>query len=108
MLRNEPLHVVIRAIENDVDVVVSRLPRIVQQALTLFLEDADALIAQPVQRIAERPAPLLGPAARSTDVASAVELPAPDAVAAAPRSPLENFHFILRRILGQKLGVVGE
>ena len=104
--RQEALDVVFGAVEHDVDVVVARAPRIAQQRAAAHLEDRDALVAQPVERVAQRRAPLLIPSRAAAGAAAAVALPAPEAVVAAPRGALGDLHFVRRRRGGEKLAVV--
>src|SRR5579884_1253211 len=51
-----------RAVEDDVDVRLARRPRVPEDPPALTLEDPGELVAQPVERRAERATPLLVPA----------------------------------------------
>src|SRR5207248_1258050 len=79
VLLEEPPHAVGGAVEDDLDRVVARRPRVLEEGGGLGLVERGEPVAQVVERGAERGAPLLVPA-RSPGVAAAVVLPALDAV----------------------------
>ena len=86
----------VRAIENDADVVVASFPRVADKFLQPRLEDGRQLIAQPVQRGAERSTPLLVPG-MSAGIAATIAAPAFDAMHTTPGTIVDDFNKVLRR-----------
>jgi len=84
VILDEALDVLLRTVQDHVDVIVARLPWIAEDARSVLFENRGALVAQPVERVTQGPAPLLIPSGRRADIAAAVELPTRYAVAAAP------------------------
>lgn len=82
MRRQKAIHHGLGAIEHHIDVVISRRPGIAQNVRCVFFVDDNQLIAQPVQRLPQRFAPLLLCAATTT--AAAIVLPAIDPVGTTP------------------------
>src|SRR5438552_184759 len=76
------------------------------QALRMALINRSALVAQPVQGLAQRSAPLLIPTDADASVASAVAFPPTEVVTATPCRLLDDLHVVPGRILGQELRVV--
>src|SRR4051812_7604779 len=72
------------AIEYDIDVVLTGGPYIVEHLAAFGFEDADKLIAEPVQCFAQGLAPFLIPTGVAAGVTAAVCTPALYAVHAAP------------------------
>src|SRR5206468_11541228 len=77
-----------RGLEEAVDVAVAGAPRVAQDVARAHLVDGRQLVAQRVDRLAERQAPGLRPPGLLARAAAAVGPPALDAVRAAPRGPL--------------------
>src|SRR5580698_8595739 len=107
-MRGEPLFACEAPSEEDVDVRVARGPRIFEQQAADRVERDRDLIAQPIERVAQRPARALVPAGMTAAIAAAVLAPARHAVRAAPARILEQLDFPRRRHARAKLGVVGE
>src|SRR5205823_4942881 len=84
VVREEARDVLLRAVEDHTDVVVPRRPRIVHEGAYRRLVDGPDGVPQPVERRAQRPAPLLVPARMAAGVAAAVAPPPLDAVLARP------------------------
>src|SRR5207247_2495541 len=87
------------AVEEHVDVIVARLPRILEPDGRARLVEGVDLVAQPVEALAQRPAPALVRGA--AHAAAAVAAPALDAVGAGPRGALVALHLVGRRLRGQ-------
>ena len=97
----------VAAVEDDVDVGVAGGPDIVEElAPSSFSKRGDS-VAQLVEGLAQRGAPVLV-AAGLAAVAAAVGAPAFDAVHAAPGGVVDNFALVLGRKLREEAGVVGE
>src|ERR1041384_7321683 len=94
-----------RAIEDDINVVIERCPDIAKHRRTLMLEDNVEFRSQPIERLPQRTSPALM-TVRAATVAPAVATPALDAVRAAPRSVLDDFHFMDWRMQREVLAVV--
>src|SRR5207245_7770300 len=77
-----------RGLEDAVDVAIAGAPRVAQDIARARLVDGRQLVAQPVDRLAERRAPGLRSPGLLAYPAAAVGPPALDAVRAAPRGPL--------------------
>src|SRR6201987_3679547 len=66
------------------------------------------MIAKPVQRPSQGSTPFLIPAWVPARITAAIAAPALDPMHATPRAVLEDFDFVSRRILLEKLSVVGK
>ena len=89
-----------RAVEDHVDVVVARRPRVRRAAPAApRLAERRQRVAQRVERLAQRRPPGLVPARVRARVAAAVALPALDAVGAAPGRALDDPRLVRRRVL---------
>src|SRR4051812_1956623 len=77
----------IRPGEDDVDVIISRPPRIMEHVRRFCFEERIDGVAQPVKRITQRLAPLLMPA--HTGIAAASGVPTFDPVRTAPGGALD-------------------
>src|SRR5690606_15909338 len=95
-------------VEDDVDVIVAGGPGIDEQLGGALLEVRHYLVAQPVQRLAQRRAPPLVPARRAAGMTAAVAAPPLDTMCAAPRRVLLDLDFPARRVHGEERGVVRE
>ncbi len=95
-------------IQDDVDVIVSRSPGVLQQGPRAVLVPWGQRVAKPVQRVAQRCPPRLAPARVHPRAAAAVVPPALHSVGAAPRALLEDLGPVGGWIPVQVLGVVGE
>src|SRR5581483_9817987 len=82
-------------IEHHVDIAVTRGPRVFQKLASFLFEWRREGVAQPVKSFAKRSAPGLIPAG-VPGVTATVGTPALDAVNAAPRAVLKDFHFVRR------------
>src|SRR5262249_39227657 len=91
-------------IENDADVVVARLPGVLQPDRAARLVERIDLVAQPVEALAQRPAPALLRVA--AEPAAAIGAPALDAVDARPRARLLDVHRSRRLMRGEDGAVV--
>src|SRR5665647_3245706 len=92
--------------QHHVDVRIARDPRITEQLRADLIERERSLPAQPVERVAQGPPPLLVPAGLAAAVAAAVAAPALDAMDTAPRRVLRELDLPRRRDLRAVLGVV--
>src|ERR1039457_3131358 len=95
------------AVEHDAYVSVTRNPHIMEELCSLLLGDWSEGVAQLIESLAKRSAPLLVETGLAA-VASAVGAPAFDAVHAAPGCIFDDFAFVLRSELGEEAGVVDE
>src|SRR5262245_54082950 len=107
-MRDEEALARLVTVQQDFDVRIARGPRILEQRATDLLDRRVCLLAQPVERVAQRAPPLLVPAGLAAAVAAAVILPARHTVRAAPARILEELALPRRRHLGAELAVVGE
>src|ERR1700688_1305906 len=89
MSRQEGVGARRRRVEHDRNGVVARLPRRLEELAGRLLVERRDLVAQLVQRLAQRRAPGLVPLRRAADAAAAVLAPAVDAVDAAPGGVLD-------------------
>ena len=105
-LPQESFDTLLPRLEDDVDVVIARPPRVTEELAPVVLETGRDLVAQPVERVAERGAPLLVPAKRRSGAASAVGTPSRDSVRTAPRRVLVDLHFVRRGRQLEELSVV--
>src|SRR6185369_3472264 len=80
MLLEELIHVFGRAVQDDIDVVIARRPRIAKDLASLALELRRYGIAKPIQCLTQRSAPFLVPLRMTAGIASAVAVPAFDTV----------------------------
>ncbi len=87
--------------EDDVDVFVTRSPGIFQELAGGVFVYLGQVVAQPIESLTQRLAPLLVPARVAAGVATAIAAPAFDAVDTAPGSALEDFHSVDGRMLFQ-------
>src|SRR2546427_13046662 len=87
---------------------VAGAPRVAQDVARAHLVDGRQLVAQRVDRLAERRAPGLRPPGLLAHAAAAVGPPALDAVRAAPRRPLGDLDFEGRRMPFAEGGRAGE
>src|SRR5262249_41611346 len=95
------------AVHQHLDVAVAGRPRVVEQLAGLLLAQLGRPVAQPVEGVAERAAPVLAPA-EPPRVAAAVRPPALDAVDAAPGGALLDLDLQAWREALEELAVVGE
>src|SRR5256885_1737824 len=97
---------IMRPVEHNFDIGVTRGPGIAQYSLShLFKEGIDG-VTQPIEGGAQRPAPMLLP--RSAGVAAAIAVPALDAVRTAPGGVLNDAHFHGWWMLFEKFAIVGQ
>ena len=94
------------AVEDDADVVVARLPRILEPDGRARLVERVDLVAQPVQALTQRAAPAL--VRLAADAAAAVAAPALHTVDAGPRGALVDLRLVRGRMGGQEGAVVGQ
>ncbi len=92
--------------EDDVDVGVPRRPGVAQDPRSEALEDADALIAEPVEGLAKGLAPFLVPTGTGAGVAATVALPPAYAVAAAPGRSLDDLDLADRVVCSEERPIV--
>ena len=83
------------------------MDQICEQAFGEFLRQGRGGVAQEVERLAQRPAPLLVPAGLAA-VAAAVGAPALDAVGTGPRCVFDHLGLPCGREFFEELAVVGE
>ncbi len=104
----EAVDILRRAVENHVDVLVARGPRIAKSGRP-FSSKRDATVSRS-QSSAWRSgrAPFLIPAGVPAGVAAAIAAPALDAVDATPRAVFKNLHAMNRRMALHVFGVVGD
>ena len=95
------------ALQNHLNVVVARGPHAVEEFGSGRFGQRRDCVAQLIQRLPQRRAPLLVPAAVAA-IAAAVRAPALHAMHAAPRSVVGNFALVLRWKLLQEVRVVGQ
>src|SRR5205807_10610064 len=95
-------------IEDHFDELLARPPGIAQERRGFFLEELRETIAQPVERGAQRSAPVLPPARHAPGGAPAVAPPALDAVGAAPGGAWMDLRFARWREHLQRLGEIDE
>ncbi len=91
---------------------VTRYPGIDEEFAASCFKGSGSLIAQKVERIAQRSTPGLVPSWLATGMTAAVTNPAADAMHATPRTAFAEFaiadlNFKLGRMTIQKVGVVG-
>ena len=96
-------------IENKLDAVVARPPGIVKEYRCFKV--TDVFIAQIIQRLSQRGAPLLIPIRLASSLATAIANPATYVVRTAPRCPfpvwpIVDFNFQRRRMLVEIIAVV--
>src|SRR5205814_10571232 len=106
MPREEFLKIFRRSIENDENVIVARFPRIAQELPRVRFKCRNNFIAQPIERVAKRGAPVLVPACASA-VAAAVFHPAAHAVRTTPGRSLVNLDFVRGWMTLEILAVIG-
>jgi hypothetical protein len=94
--------------QDHLDVGVARGPRIDEQLGPERVVEVGDAIAQPVERVAQRPTPGLAPPGPTAGVAAAVGAPPIDPVGAAPRRVLADLDLPGGRPRGAERGVVGE
>jgi len=94
-----------RAVQNDRNILVPCQPRIFQKLFPPRFKNRCQLVAQPVERLAQRRAPLLIPAAMTAGVTTAVALPTFDAMRTAPRAALMNLRLVRWRMRFQIFAV---
>src|SRR5574337_266487 len=97
-----------RSVENDLDVVVSSRPRILQKPARRLLIARSQHIPEPIHGLPQRGPPGLVPSRMPPGVAAAVASPSLQPVGTAPRGTLHDLYLVGRRILLQVLAVVGE
>src|SRR5207237_7700558 len=96
------------AISNDAQIIIARGPGVFQKLPAPIFKGQRQRVAQPVESIAQRGAPRLIPAGMAAGVAPAVAPPTVDAVKAAPRSFLDDFHLVRGRMPFQVFSVIRE
>ena len=106
MVGQEARDALVRAVEDDADIVVARRPRVMHERPHRRLIDGRDGVAQPVEGGAQGAAPFLVPIGAAAGIAAAVAPPALDAVLARPRGVLDDLHFMSWREELQKLAVV--
>ena len=107
MVGEECLPRIVRAIENDANVVVPSGPRVADKFLQPRLENGRQFIAQPVQRRPERSTPLLVPR-MSTGIAAAIAAPAFYAMHTTPGTIIDDLNEVLGGDVFQEFAVIGE
>src|SRR3954470_18495506 len=95
------------AIQNDIDVVVARFPRIAHEFTSFALVERCHLVAQPVQCVAQRLSPVLVPA-RPPGIASAIRHPASHPMRTTPGALLMDLDLMCRRMFLEVFAVVCE
>src|SRR5215471_4806093 len=98
--------VAVGAVEDDLNVIVSRFPRIPEDLPAFCLERTGNLISEPVESLPQGAAPLLVPVGVSSRIAAAVAVPTFYAVRAAPGAPLPDFGLMCRWMQGEVFAVV--
>ena len=97
-----------RAVEDHFDVSIAGKPDIFEIIRGLLLPQRCHRIAQAVESVAQRRAPLLIPTAMGAGVATAIAPPTVDAVGATPGSFFGDLDFVGGRMSFEKLTVVGQ
>ena len=90
-------------IEDHLDELVAREPGVAQEPSRFALVEHRELVAEDVERGAERGAPVLPPSGSSACRAAAVAAPALDSVRAAPGGPVEDLRLVSGREQLQRL-----
>src|SRR5882757_75277 len=106
MLCDETFNILVRTIEDHIDVGVASGPRILEELAGAALVTGRYFIAEPVQRLTKGFTPLLIPISVTASVTTTIALPALDAMDAAPRTVLENLDLVRGRIGREKLSVI--
>src|SRR5438552_1945913 len=107
MPREEFFKIFRRSIENDENVIVARFPWIMQELPRVRFKRRNNLIAQPIERVAKRGAPVLVPA-RASAVAAAILHPAAHAVRTTPGGSLVNLDLVRGWTTFEILAVIGD
>ena len=108
VLEQEGVDAAFRAVEHDLDKVIPGAPGVMQELGGGVFVRLGGGIAQKVERVAKRRAPLLIPTGAASGVATAIRAPALDPVYAAPRGVLAQFDLPARRIEVEELSINGE
>jgi len=95
-------------VQPHVHVSLTRLPGVAQQARGARFEPRRELVAQPVERLAQRLPPCLVPSLARHASASAVASPALEPVRATPRGLFGDLDLVDRRVGRQEARVVGQ
>src|SRR5262249_37740124 len=106
MPAEKSLDVVVGAVEDDLNVIVSSVPRLPEDLPAFRLERTSDRIPEPVGSLPQGGAPLLVPVGVSSRIAAAVAVPAFDAMRATPCAPLPDFGLMCRWMKGEVLAVV--
>src|SRR5215471_1268891 len=96
------------AVEDNRNIIISRLPRIAKEFPGFGLKQRHQLVAEPVQRNPQWSPPVLIPARVTAAIAPAIDHPTPDSMNTAPGTGLVNLRLVSRRVLFKELAEIGQ
>jgi hypothetical protein len=94
VLRQESPDVLLRAVQNDIDILVAGRPRVLLETACFTLKPRRQGVAKPIQGLPQWSSPFLIPAGMTAGVATAVAAPPFDTVHTTPRTVLEYLHHL--------------
>src|SRR2546422_296114 len=108
MLAEEAVDAIGPPIENHIDVVITRFPRIAEDLAAFCFEARADGIAQPIESLPQRRSPFLIPAGMAAGVAATIAVPSFHAVRATPCRAFPDLGFMRGGMLRKEFAVVGE